>query len=72
MSAEKYQVGAHFKALVKVIPVTPSRVLDFFYFHFMSLCRAVPPSPWLHFVRAPPPLSRYDVAQARPVLVTFW
>jgi len=33
-SAETYQVGAHFKALIKAILVAPSRTLEkFFSFH---------------------------------------
>ena len=39
-SVETYQVGAHFKALIKAILVAPSRILDNFFFHFMSPCRA--------------------------------
>ena len=39
-SVETYQVGAHFKALIKAILVAPSRILEIF-FHFKSPCRAV-------------------------------
>ena len=42
-SAETYQVGAHFKALIKAILVAPSRTLEKFFFNFMSPCRAVVP-----------------------------
>ena len=31
-SAETYQVGAHFKALIKAILVAPSRTLEKFFF----------------------------------------
>ena len=41
VSAETYQVGAHFKVLIKTIFVALARNLENF-FHFMSLCRVVP------------------------------
>ena len=31
-SAEKYQVGVHFKALIEAILVAPSRILENFFF----------------------------------------
>ena len=40
VSVETYQVGAHFKALIKAILVALSRILEKF-FHFMSRSRAV-------------------------------
>ena len=36
VSAETYQVGAHFEALTKAVLVAPSRILENF-FHFMWL-----------------------------------
>ena len=41
VSAETYQVGAHFKALIKAILVALSRILENFFFYFTSPCRAV-------------------------------
>ena len=39
MSPETYQVGAHFKALIKAILVTPSRILENFFSFHVSLPR---------------------------------
>ena len=44
VSAETYQVGAHFKALIKTILVAPSRILEIFF--FISPCRAVTDKGW--------------------------
>ena len=43
-SVETYQVGAHFKALIKAILVAPSRILEiFFSFHFsLPRCGCLP------------------------------
>ena len=38
-SAETYEVGAHFKALIKDILVTPSRTLEKFFSFHISLPR---------------------------------
>ena len=38
-SAETYQVGAHFKALLKAILVAPSRILENFFSFHVSLPR---------------------------------
>ena len=38
-SAETYQVGAHFKALIKAILVAPSRTLEKFFSFHLSLPR---------------------------------
>ena len=38
-SAETYQVGAHFKALIKAILVAPSRTLEKFFSFHVSLPR---------------------------------
>ena len=38
-SAETYQVGAHFKALIKAILVAPSRILENFFSFHVSLPR---------------------------------
>ena len=38
-SAETYQVGAHFKALIKAILVAPSRTLEKFFSFRVSLPR---------------------------------
>ena len=40
-SAETYQVGAHFKALIKAILVAPSRTLERFFSFHVSLPRCV-------------------------------
>ena len=40
-SAETYQVGAHFKALIKAILVVPSRTLEKFFSFHVSLPRCV-------------------------------
>ena len=40
-SAETYQVGAHFKALIKAILVAPSRTLEKFFSFRVSLPRCV-------------------------------
>ena len=40
-SAETYQVGAHFKALIKAILVAPSRTLEKFFSFHVSLPRCV-------------------------------
>ena len=40
-SVETYQVGAHFKALIKAILVAPSRILEkYFSFHVSQPCCA--------------------------------
>ena len=41
VSAETYQEGTHFKALIKAILVAPSRILDFFLPVHVSLPRCV-------------------------------
>ena len=42
VSAETYQVGAHFKVLIKAILVAPCRILEnSFFFTFMSPYRTV-------------------------------
>ena len=38
-SVETYQVGAHFKALIKAILVAPSRILENFFSFHVSLPR---------------------------------
>ena len=43
-SAETYQVGAHFKALIKAILVAPSRILENFFLFHVSLPRCEPVS----------------------------
>ena len=45
-SAETYQVGAHFKALIKAILVAPSRTLEKFFSFHVSLprCAGILPS----------------------------
>ena len=40
-SVETYQVGAHFKALIKAILVAPSRILENFFSFHVSLPRCV-------------------------------
>ena len=37
MSAETYQVGAHFKALIKAILVAPSEILEIFFGSFLVM-----------------------------------
>jgi len=46
-SAEAYQVGAHFKALIKAILVAPSRTLEKFFSFRVSLPRCARKTPLL-------------------------
>ena len=41
MSAETYQVGAHFKALNEPVLKAPSKIVEKFFFHFESLSHPV-------------------------------
>ena len=47
ISVETYQVGVHFKALIKAILVAPSRILENFFSFHVSLPRCV-----LHYAKA--------------------
>ena len=49
-SVETYQVGAHFKALIKAILVAPSRILENFFSFHVSLprCGEDPVNPLEH------------------------
>ena len=69
-SVETYQVGAHFKALIKAILVAPSRILEnFFSFHVsLPLCESTYDSKfninYLLLITAPLHLPKRDMIHA--------
>ena len=73
MSAQTYQVGAHFKAQNEPIIVAASKTFEEFFSHFDFPCRTVPSidTPPINQIHLTPPLTKRDYSGALAIKVPF-